>query len=137
MSAAIGQLSKPFTSVLLYGKDLDIRATVQAGGFPSTHSSVLPCLPLINNLYINVLIFIYLVITIGEFNIFYLIKFLCLLTDRQWWLPRQPLAWKGKQHCFLFISGLCISLSCHVRIDSIFAMSGCCLLRSNSVFPMF
>ncbi|XP_062159098.1 uncharacterized protein LOC133866554 isoform X2 [Alnus glutinosa] len=38
-SAAIGQLSKPFTSVLLYGKDLDFRATIQAGGFPSTHSS--------------------------------------------------------------------------------------------------
>ncbi|KAB1212896.1 putative membrane protein YuiD [Morella rubra] len=39
VSAAIGQLSKPFTSVLLYGKDFDFRATVQAGGFPSTHSS--------------------------------------------------------------------------------------------------
>ncbi|XP_059454006.1 uncharacterized protein LOC132184395 [Corylus avellana] len=38
-SAAIGQLSKPFTSVLLYGKDLDFRATIRAGGFPSTHSS--------------------------------------------------------------------------------------------------
>lgn len=47
-SAAIGQLSKPFTSVLLYGKDLDFRATIQAGGFPSTHSSVLcPLHPLI------------------------------------------------------------------------------------------
>ncbi|XP_065625624.1 uncharacterized protein LOC112026155 [Quercus suber] len=39
ISAAIGQLSKPFTSVLLYGKDLDFKAAFQAGGFPSTHSS--------------------------------------------------------------------------------------------------
>ncbi|KAF3956096.1 hypothetical protein CMV_018750 [Castanea mollissima] len=39
ISAAIGQLSKPFTSVLLYGKDLDFKAALQAGGFPSTHSS--------------------------------------------------------------------------------------------------
>ncbi|KAM3731699.1 hypothetical protein ACB098_11G001600 [Castanea mollissima] len=39
VSAAIGQLSKPFTSVLLYGKDLDFKAAFQAGGFPSTHSS--------------------------------------------------------------------------------------------------
>ncbi|KAJ7949049.1 Acid phosphatase/vanadium-dependent haloperoxidase-related protein [Quillaja saponaria] len=40
-SAAIGQLSKPFTSVLLYGKDFDIKETIQAGGFPSTHSSAM------------------------------------------------------------------------------------------------
>ncbi|KAL6544658.1 hypothetical protein OROMI_023520 [Orobanche minor] len=40
LSAAIGQLSKPFTSNLLYGKKFDIKAVVQAGGFPSTHSSV-------------------------------------------------------------------------------------------------
>ena len=40
ISAAIGQLSKPFTSVILYGKEFDIKATIQAGGFPSTHSSV-------------------------------------------------------------------------------------------------
>ncbi|XP_050278546.1 uncharacterized protein LOC126720271 [Quercus robur] len=39
ISAAIGQLSKPFTSILLYGKDLDFKAAFQAGGFPSTHSS--------------------------------------------------------------------------------------------------
>ncbi|KAK4595140.1 hypothetical protein RGQ29_018767 [Quercus rubra] len=39
ISAAIGQLSKPFTSVLLYGKGLDFKAAFQAGGFPSTHSS--------------------------------------------------------------------------------------------------
>ncbi|KAL6542980.1 hypothetical protein OROHE_010500 [Orobanche hederae] len=39
LSAAIGQLSKPFTSNLLYGKKFDIKAVVQAGGFPSTHSS--------------------------------------------------------------------------------------------------
>ncbi|KAG4135807.1 hypothetical protein ERO13_D08G240200v2 [Gossypium hirsutum] len=38
-SAAIGQLSKPFTSVLLYGKDFDFKTAFQAGGFPSTHSS--------------------------------------------------------------------------------------------------
>ncbi|CAJ1958289.1 unnamed protein product [Sphenostylis stenocarpa] len=39
VSVAIGQLSKPFTSVILYGKEFDIRAIVQAGGFPSSHSS--------------------------------------------------------------------------------------------------
>ncbi|PON51239.1 Acid phosphatase/vanadium-dependent haloperoxidase-related [Parasponia andersonii] len=39
VSAAIGQLSKPFTSVILYGKEFDIKAAIQAGGFPSTHSS--------------------------------------------------------------------------------------------------
>ncbi|KAA3468545.1 Acid phosphatase/vanadium-dependent haloperoxidase-related protein [Gossypium australe] len=44
-SAAIGQLSKPFTSVLLYGKDFDFKTAFQAGGFPSTHSSVMPLLP--------------------------------------------------------------------------------------------
>ncbi|GER37543.1 acid phosphatase/vanadium-dependenthaloperoxidase-related protein [Striga asiatica] len=40
LSAAIGQLSKPFTSSLLYGKKFDLKGVVQAGGFPSTHSSV-------------------------------------------------------------------------------------------------
>ncbi|KAJ4705728.1 Acid phosphatase/vanadium-dependent haloperoxidase-related protein [Melia azedarach] len=39
VSAAIGQLSKPFTGSLLYGRDFDLKATFQAGGFPSTHSS--------------------------------------------------------------------------------------------------
>lgn len=39
VSVAIGQLSKPFTSVFLYGKEFDVRALVQAGGFPSSHSS--------------------------------------------------------------------------------------------------
>ncbi|GAB2293110.1 hypothetical protein Dimus_027322 [Dionaea muscipula] len=39
LSGAIGQLSKPFTSVLLYRKPLIVKAAVQAGGFPSTHSS--------------------------------------------------------------------------------------------------
>ncbi|KAF8408550.1 hypothetical protein HHK36_004613 [Tetracentron sinense] len=39
VSAAIGQLSKPFTSALLYGNDVDFKASIQAGGFPSTHSS--------------------------------------------------------------------------------------------------
>ncbi|CAN0901871.1 Uncharacterized membrane protein YuiD [Linum grandiflorum] len=39
VSAAIGQISKPFTSVLFYGRDVDFRSAFQAGGFPSTHSS--------------------------------------------------------------------------------------------------
>ncbi|KAJ6772477.1 ACID PHOSPHATASE/VANADIUM-DEPENDENT HALOPEROXIDASE-RELATED PROTEIN [Salix koriyanagi] len=39
VSAAIGQLSKPYTCVLFYGKDFDFKTTFQAGGFPSTHSS--------------------------------------------------------------------------------------------------
>ncbi|KAJ8761716.1 hypothetical protein K2173_004525 [Erythroxylum novogranatense] len=39
VSAAIGQLSKPFTSYLLYGRDFDFASAFQAGGFPSTHSS--------------------------------------------------------------------------------------------------
>ncbi|KAK7271374.1 hypothetical protein RJT34_27210 [Clitoria ternatea] len=38
-SLLIGQFSKPFTSVFLYGKEFDIRAIIQAGGFPSSHSS--------------------------------------------------------------------------------------------------
>lgn len=38
-SAAIGQFSKPFTSFLLYGNHFDFKAVIQAGGFPSTHSS--------------------------------------------------------------------------------------------------
>lgn len=36
----IGQISKPFTSVFLYGKEFDIKALLQPGGFPSSHSSV-------------------------------------------------------------------------------------------------
>ncbi|XP_031283390.1 uncharacterized protein LOC116142074 isoform X3 [Pistacia vera] len=39
VSAAVGQLSKPFTGSLLYGRSLDLKASIQAGGFPSTHSS--------------------------------------------------------------------------------------------------
>ncbi|KAL2896622.1 putative membrane protein YuiD [Bienertia sinuspersici] len=39
VSAAVGQLAKPLTSVLLYGKSFDLKAVIQAGGFPSTHSS--------------------------------------------------------------------------------------------------
>ncbi|CAI9784014.1 unnamed protein product [Fraxinus pennsylvanica] len=39
VSAAIGQLSKPITSTILYGKNFDFKAVIQAGGFPSTHSS--------------------------------------------------------------------------------------------------
>ncbi|XP_074276378.1 uncharacterized protein LOC141600090 [Silene latifolia] len=39
VSAAIGQLSKPFTRVLFYDTTFDIKPIFQAGGFPSTHSS--------------------------------------------------------------------------------------------------
>lgn len=39
VSMAIGQFSKPFTSVFLYGKEFDVKALIQAGGFPSSHSS--------------------------------------------------------------------------------------------------
>ncbi|KAL8462802.1 hypothetical protein ACS0TY_032910 [Phlomoides rotata] len=39
VSGAIGQLTKPFTSCLLYGKKFDLKAAFHAGGFPSTHSS--------------------------------------------------------------------------------------------------
>ncbi|XP_057458893.1 uncharacterized protein LOC130749535 [Lotus japonicus] len=38
-SMAIGQLSKPFASVFLYGKEFDVKSLIQAGGFPSSHSS--------------------------------------------------------------------------------------------------
>ncbi|KAM5586934.1 hypothetical protein ABKV19_005726 [Rosa sericea] len=37
----IGQLSKPFTNVILYGKEFDFKSTLQAGGFPSSHSSAM------------------------------------------------------------------------------------------------
>lgn len=42
VSAAIGQMSKPFTSVLLYGDkfELNFSSAFRAGGFPSAHSSV-------------------------------------------------------------------------------------------------
>lgn len=39
VSAAIGQLTKPFASTILYGKKFDLRTAFHAGGFPSTHSS--------------------------------------------------------------------------------------------------
>lgn len=39
VSMVIGQISKPFTSVFLYGKEFDIKALLQPGGFPSSHSS--------------------------------------------------------------------------------------------------
>lgn len=41
VSAAIGQISKPFTSVLLYGDkfELNFSSAFRAGGFPSAHSS--------------------------------------------------------------------------------------------------
>lgn len=37
--AAVGQLVKPFTASILYRRDFDPKAVIQAGGFPSTHSS--------------------------------------------------------------------------------------------------
>lgn len=39
VSAAIGQLAKPFTSVVFYGREFNFRTAFEAGGFPSTHSS--------------------------------------------------------------------------------------------------
>ncbi|CAM8943164.1 unnamed protein product [Rhodiola kirilowii] len=39
VSAGIGQLLKPFSSSWLYGKDFSLSSAIQAGGFPSTHSS--------------------------------------------------------------------------------------------------
>lgn len=39
-SVAIAQLSKPFTSALMYGNTFDFTAVTQTGGFPSSHSSV-------------------------------------------------------------------------------------------------
>ncbi|KAM1032375.1 hypothetical protein ACFX2I_035961 [Malus domestica] len=41
VSMAVGQLTKPVTSVILYGKEFDFKAVVQAGGFPSSHSSAM------------------------------------------------------------------------------------------------
>ncbi|CAK9167352.1 unnamed protein product [Ilex paraguariensis] len=40
LSSAIGQLSKPFTSAIFYGNNFNFKAAFQAGGLPSTHSSV-------------------------------------------------------------------------------------------------
>lgn len=41
VSATIGQLSKPFTSAILYGNsnNFDFKTAFRSGGFPSTHSS--------------------------------------------------------------------------------------------------
>ncbi|XP_057949049.1 uncharacterized protein LOC131144426 [Malania oleifera] len=39
VSAAVAQFSKPFSSAFLYGNNIDFKAAVQAGGFPSSHSS--------------------------------------------------------------------------------------------------
>ncbi|CAM8944649.1 unnamed protein product [Rhodiola kirilowii] len=39
VSAGTGQLLKPFSSSWLYGKDFSLSSAIQAGGFPSTHSS--------------------------------------------------------------------------------------------------
>ncbi|XP_028121218.1 uncharacterized protein LOC114318512 isoform X1 [Camellia sinensis] len=43
VSATIGQLSKPFTSAILYGNsnNFDFKTVFRSGGFPSTHSSVM------------------------------------------------------------------------------------------------
>ncbi|XP_057795109.1 uncharacterized protein LOC131011341 [Salvia miltiorrhiza] len=38
-SAAVGQLTKPFASTILYGKKFDLKTVFSSGGFPSTHSS--------------------------------------------------------------------------------------------------
>ncbi|KAF7824424.1 putative membrane protein yuiD [Senna tora] len=38
-SGIIGQLIKPFASVILYGKKFDIKSVTETGGFPSSHSS--------------------------------------------------------------------------------------------------
>lgn len=39
VSAAVGQLLKPLTSVAFYGREFNFRTAFEAGGFPSTHSS--------------------------------------------------------------------------------------------------
>ncbi|KAK4736479.1 hypothetical protein R3W88_000176 [Solanum pinnatisectum] len=39
ISAAVGQLMKPFTSSLFNGNEFNFKTAFQAGGFPSTHSS--------------------------------------------------------------------------------------------------
>ncbi|XP_028126091.1 uncharacterized protein LOC114322863 isoform X2 [Camellia sinensis] len=41
--SAAGQLSKPFTSAILYGNsnNFDFKTVFRSGGFPSTHSSVM------------------------------------------------------------------------------------------------
>ncbi|KAF9619604.1 hypothetical protein IFM89_007925 [Coptis chinensis] len=39
VSAAIGQLSKPFSSSFIYSEDVNFRTVFRAGGFPSTHSA--------------------------------------------------------------------------------------------------
>ncbi|KAG9154491.1 hypothetical protein Leryth_024647 [Lithospermum erythrorhizon] len=39
VSAAVGQLMKPFASTVLYKKEFDFTVALQSGGFPSTHSS--------------------------------------------------------------------------------------------------
>lgn len=41
VSAAVGQLTKPFANTILYGKKFDFRTVFSSGGFPSTHSSVI------------------------------------------------------------------------------------------------
>ncbi|KAL5707013.1 hypothetical protein ACHQM5_025114 [Ranunculus cassubicifolius] len=39
ISAAIGQITKPFTTSLIYGENLNLRRIVGSGGFPSSHSA--------------------------------------------------------------------------------------------------
>lgn len=56
VSAAIGQLAKPFASVIIYGRDFNFRTAFEAGGFPSTHSSVSrPICSVIFNSFVNVI----------------------------------------------------------------------------------
>jgi acid phosphatase family membrane protein YuiD len=85
VSAAIGQLSKPYTCVLLYGKDFDFKTTFQAGGFPSTHSSVcslfLLIFPILSSACFGGLCFPY-------FATFFVIY-------SQWWLLPHVLPLKG------------------------------------------
>ncbi|GMP64592.1 hypothetical protein CsSME_00025800 [Camellia sinensis var. sinensis] len=56
VSATIGQLSKLFTSAILYGNSnsFDFKTVFRSGGFPSTHSSVMNTLsPPIHSSVIN------------------------------------------------------------------------------------
>lgn len=89
---AIGQLSKPFTSVFLYGKEFDIKAIIQAGGFPSSHSSVWPLQPLFSSVPLELLIFN----TMGGFYCHSHKSCLHFAVDRLQWLVQHSLALRGK-----------------------------------------
>jgi acid phosphatase family membrane protein YuiD len=86
VSAAIGQLSKPYTCVLLYGKDFDFKTTFQAGGFPSTHSSV--C---------SLFLLIFPILSSACFGggYVFLILLLFFVIYSQWWLLLHVLPLKG------------------------------------------